>query len=198
MVHLFSLWLMTGMLPGMGPPLVSMMHPQLALSAAPASMAGSLQLPEWSEYKTADGKTYYYNNRTLESTWEKPQALVEKGRHRWLLRWWARTHTHTEPLLGIDGDMVICELQCFSVFNQILWLVWLLSLGWFPVLVSSKAAHQQHRLLSVRMLNQTHKNPVAIFTKTPMLKSDSQVAELMNSSSEEKLSFSALLEVFWW
>lgn len=63
----------------MGPPLVSMMHPQLALSAAPASMAGSLQLPEWSEYKTADGKTYYYNNRTLESTWEKPLAVLEKG-----------------------------------------------------------------------------------------------------------------------
>lgn len=72
---------MTGMLPGMGPPLVSMMHPQLALSAASASMAGTLQLPEWSEYKTADGKMYYYNNRTLESTWEKPQALVEKGTH---------------------------------------------------------------------------------------------------------------------
>ncbi|KAM6984209.1 transcription elongation regulator 1-like isoform 1-T1 [Tautogolabrus adspersus] len=69
-----------GMLPGMGPPLVSMMHPQLTLSAAPASMAGSLHLPEWSEYKTADGKTYYYNNRTLESTWEKPHALVEKER----------------------------------------------------------------------------------------------------------------------
>uniref|UniRef100_A0A3Q3N7K6 Transcription elongation regulator 1 n=1 Tax=Mastacembelus armatus TaxID=205130 RepID=A0A3Q3N7K6_9TELE len=68
-----------GMLPGMGPPLVSMMHPQLTLSAAPTSMAGSLQLPEWSEYKTADGKMYYYNNRTLESTWEKPQALLEKG-----------------------------------------------------------------------------------------------------------------------
>ncbi|KAL6098799.1 tcerg1 [Pungitius sinensis] len=66
-----------GMLPGMGPPLVSMMHPQL-LSAGPASMAGSLHLPEWSEYKTADGKMYYYNNRTLESTWEKPLALVEK------------------------------------------------------------------------------------------------------------------------
>ncbi|KAM4620635.1 transcription elongation regulator 1 isoform 1-T1 [Polymixia lowei] len=66
-----------GMLPGMAPPLVPMMHPQLALTAAP-SLAGSLQLPEWSEYKTADGKTYYYNNRTLESTWEKPQALVEK------------------------------------------------------------------------------------------------------------------------
>uniref|UniRef100_A0A672ZW28 Transcription elongation regulator 1 n=1 Tax=Sphaeramia orbicularis TaxID=375764 RepID=A0A672ZW28_9TELE len=74
-----------GMLPGMAPPLVSMMHPQLALSAAPASMAGSLQLPEWSEYKTADGKTYYYNNRTLESTWEKPQALLEKGRQTVIL-----------------------------------------------------------------------------------------------------------------
>ncbi|XP_062289157.1 transcription elongation regulator 1 isoform X2 [Scomber scombrus] len=69
-----------GMIPGMGPPLVSMMHPQLALSAAPASMAGSLHLPEWSEYKTADGKTYYYNNRTLESTWEKPHAVLEKER----------------------------------------------------------------------------------------------------------------------
>ncbi|XP_077360828.1 transcription elongation regulator 1-like isoform X2 [Festucalex cinctus] len=69
-----------GMLPGMGPPLVSMMHPQLTLSAAPAaaSMAATLQLPEWSEYKTVDGKTYYYNNRTLESTWEKPQAVLDR------------------------------------------------------------------------------------------------------------------------
>uniref|UniRef100_A0A8C7MX53 Transcription elongation regulator 1 n=1 Tax=Oncorhynchus kisutch TaxID=8019 RepID=A0A8C7MX53_ONCKI len=65
-----------GMLPGMGPPLVPMMHhPQLAL-AAPA--LSGLQFPEWSEYKTADGKTYYYNNRTLESTWDKPQELREK------------------------------------------------------------------------------------------------------------------------
>ncbi|XP_056261961.1 transcription elongation regulator 1-like isoform X3 [Pseudoliparis swirei] len=74
--QIYSRW--HGMLPGMGPPLVSMMHPQLALSAGPISMAGSMHLPEWSEYKTADGKTYYYNNRTLESTWEKPLAIVEK------------------------------------------------------------------------------------------------------------------------
>uniref|UniRef100_A0A8C7VLQ7 Transcription elongation regulator 1 n=1 Tax=Oncorhynchus mykiss TaxID=8022 RepID=A0A8C7VLQ7_ONCMY len=67
-----------GMLPGMAPPLVPMMHhPQLALAAP--TLAG-LQLPEWSEYKTADGKTYYYNNRTLESTWDKPQELREKER----------------------------------------------------------------------------------------------------------------------
>uniref|UniRef100_A0A4W5LKL0 WW domain-containing protein n=1 Tax=Hucho hucho TaxID=62062 RepID=A0A4W5LKL0_9TELE len=64
------------MLPGMGPPLVPMMHhPQLALAAPVLS---GLQFPEWSEYKTADGKTYYYNNRTLESTWDKPQELREK------------------------------------------------------------------------------------------------------------------------
>uniref|UniRef100_A0A8C9SBK5 Transcription elongation regulator 1 n=1 Tax=Scleropages formosus TaxID=113540 RepID=A0A8C9SBK5_SCLFO len=66
-------------LPGMAPPLVPMMHPQLAITATPAALAGTLPLPEWSEYKTADGKTYYYNNRTLESTWDRPLELKEKG-----------------------------------------------------------------------------------------------------------------------
>ncbi|XP_031427816.1 transcription elongation regulator 1 isoform X5 [Clupea harengus] len=69
-----------GMLPGMGPPLVPMVHPQLTLAATQASLAGALSLPEWSEYKTMDGKTYYYNNRTLESTWEKPLELREKDK----------------------------------------------------------------------------------------------------------------------
>ncbi|KAL4631262.1 transcription elongation regulator 1 isoform X1 [Arapaima gigas] len=69
-----------GLLPGMAPPLVPMMHPQMAIAAAPATLAGPLSLTEWSEYKTADGKTYYYNNRTLESTWEKPEELKEKDK----------------------------------------------------------------------------------------------------------------------
>uniref|UniRef100_A0AAR2JYR9 Transcription elongation regulator 1 n=1 Tax=Pygocentrus nattereri TaxID=42514 RepID=A0AAR2JYR9_PYGNA len=69
----------TSMLPGMAPPLVPMMHPQLAITAAPAALAGGLPLPEWSEYKTVDGKTYYYNIRTQESTWDKPAELKEKG-----------------------------------------------------------------------------------------------------------------------
>lgn len=64
----------------MAPPLVPMMHPQLALNAAPAPLVGALPLREWSEYKTADGKIYYYNNRTLESTWEKPAELKERGK----------------------------------------------------------------------------------------------------------------------
>ncbi|CAH2277124.1 transcription elongation regulator 1 isoform X2 [Pelobates cultripes] len=68
----------TGVLPGIAPPLVPMIHPQVALAASPATLAGATIVSEWSEYKTADGKTYYYNNRTLESTWEKPQELKEK------------------------------------------------------------------------------------------------------------------------
>lgn len=93
------LWILTaycfflGMLPGMAPPLVPMMHPQLAIAATPASLAGGLPLPEWTEYKTADGKMYYYNNRTLESTWEKPLELKERGMPAWRVR-----RAHTLPL----------------------------------------------------------------------------------------------------
>ncbi|XP_064885437.1 transcription elongation regulator 1 isoform X6 [Columba livia] len=68
----------TGVLPGMAPPIVPMIHPQVAIAASPAALAGAAPVSEWTEYKTADGKTYYYNNRTLESTWEKPQELKEK------------------------------------------------------------------------------------------------------------------------
>ncbi|EMP40899.1 Transcription elongation regulator 1 [Chelonia mydas] len=68
----------TGVLPGMAPPIVPMIHPQVAIAASPATLAGATAVSEWTEYKTADGKTYYYNNRTLESTWERPQELKEK------------------------------------------------------------------------------------------------------------------------
>uniref|UniRef100_A0A4W3K8V3 Transcription elongation regulator 1 n=1 Tax=Callorhinchus milii TaxID=7868 RepID=A0A4W3K8V3_CALMI len=62
-----------GLLPGMAPPIMPMLPPQVTL-------ASSIGLPslEWTEYKTGDGKTYYYNNRTLESTWERPRELREK------------------------------------------------------------------------------------------------------------------------
>ncbi|KAJ8254697.1 hypothetical protein GJAV_G00196170 [Gymnothorax javanicus] len=70
-----------GLLPGMAPPLVPMMHhPQMAIAASPSSISGGLSVVEWSEFKTADGKTYYYNNRTLESTWERPAQLKEKDK----------------------------------------------------------------------------------------------------------------------
>lgn len=76
---LFLFVLYIGVLPGMAPPIVPMIHPQVAIAASPATLAGATAVSEWTEYKTADGKTYYYNNRTLESTWEKPQELKEKG-----------------------------------------------------------------------------------------------------------------------
>ncbi|KAM5173157.1 transcription elongation regulator 1 isoform 1-T1 [Mantella aurantiaca] len=69
-----------GVLPGIAPPIVPMLHPQVALAASSATLAGATMMTEWSEYKTADGKTYYYNNRTLESTWERPQELKEKDK----------------------------------------------------------------------------------------------------------------------
>ncbi|KAM4678181.1 transcription elongation regulator 1 isoform 1-T1 [Discoglossus pictus] len=69
-----------GVLPGIAPPMVPMIHSQVALAASPANLAGATILTEWSEYKTADGKTYYYNNRTLESTWDKPLELKEKDK----------------------------------------------------------------------------------------------------------------------
>lgn len=29
----------------------------------------------WTEHKSLDGKTYYYNTETKQSTWEKPDEL---------------------------------------------------------------------------------------------------------------------------
>ncbi|XP_067852652.1 transcription elongation regulator 1-like isoform X7 [Heptranchias perlo] len=66
-----------GMLPGMAPPMVPMLPPQVTIASS-ATLPGGIPGSEWTEYKTGDGKTYYYNNRTLESTWEKPQELKEK------------------------------------------------------------------------------------------------------------------------
>ncbi|XP_041049424.1 transcription elongation regulator 1-like isoform X1 [Carcharodon carcharias] len=66
-----------GMLPGMAPPMVPMLPPQVTIASS-VTLPGGIPGAEWTEYKTGDGKTYYYNNRTLESTWEKPQELKEK------------------------------------------------------------------------------------------------------------------------
>ena len=35
------------------------------------------EVAEWSEHKNADGRCYYYNARSMESTWEKPKVIVD-------------------------------------------------------------------------------------------------------------------------
>lgn len=35
------------------------------------------EVAEWTEYKTAEGKSYYYSSKTMESTWEKPKVLID-------------------------------------------------------------------------------------------------------------------------
>lgn len=37
---------------------------------------------EWTEYHNTDGRCYYYNSRTMESVWHKPQAFIDwQGAH---------------------------------------------------------------------------------------------------------------------
>ena len=35
------------------------------------------EVAEWSEHKNVDGRSYYYNSTTMESTWDKPQVLTD-------------------------------------------------------------------------------------------------------------------------
>ena len=34
-------------------------------------------MAEWSEHKTPEGKSYFYNARTQQSVWEKPKVLED-------------------------------------------------------------------------------------------------------------------------
>lgn len=47
----------------------------MSITAVPSS----LPISEWMEFKTQEGKSYYHNKRTQETTWTKPEELKEKA-----------------------------------------------------------------------------------------------------------------------
>lgn len=64
-----------GMIPGMMPPrLPPPGMPPPGLHMPPMGMPPSPS-SEWTEHRTAEGRVYYYNWRTLQSTWERPKEM---------------------------------------------------------------------------------------------------------------------------
>lgn len=60
-----------GMLPRMPPP--GILPPGLPLPPVGVRPPQSA----WTEHKTPDGRMYYYNIQSMQSTWEKPKELSE-------------------------------------------------------------------------------------------------------------------------
>lgn len=55
------------------PPPVFGAPPPPELAAAFGALASNT---EWTEHKAPDGRPYYYNQNTKQSSWEKPEALM--------------------------------------------------------------------------------------------------------------------------
>ncbi|XP_030808421.1 pre-mRNA-processing factor 40 homolog A [Camarhynchus parvulus] len=66
---------------GVTPPGTQTTHPvvstvqQSSTTTSSASEEHSKQKSTWTEHKSPDGRTYYYNTETKQSTWEKPDDL---------------------------------------------------------------------------------------------------------------------------
>lgn len=50
---------------------------------------------EWTEHKAPDGRTYYYNNITKQSAWEKPDELKTNAEVKYLGNLSLKTSIHT-------------------------------------------------------------------------------------------------------
>ncbi|XP_050398330.1 transcription elongation regulator 1 [Patella vulgata] len=80
----FNAAMMGGGVPGQAPPAAANVNGQPSNDAVAAQKPPSAQMPpkppevsEWTEHKNTDGRSYYYNSRTMESTWDKPQTLQD-------------------------------------------------------------------------------------------------------------------------
>ncbi|EDW75881.1 uncharacterized protein Dwil_GK14962 [Drosophila willistoni] len=62
-----------GMVPQFPPPGFAAPHPPPDLAAAFGVLGPHT---EWTEHKAPDGRSYYYNQNTKQSSWEKPEALM--------------------------------------------------------------------------------------------------------------------------
>ncbi|XP_020641514.2 pre-mRNA-processing factor 40 homolog B isoform X1 [Pogona vitticeps] len=59
-------------------PLTGAMHQNVIVGGSSVSDAGRKK-PAWSEHRAPDGRVYYYNSETKQSSWEKPDELKSKA-----------------------------------------------------------------------------------------------------------------------
>ncbi len=60
-----------------GQPAPAQQQPQQQPAAAAAAPAAAVSKPDWTEHTAPDGRKYYYNSRTKQSSWEKPAELMK-------------------------------------------------------------------------------------------------------------------------
>lgn len=74
--------------PGNVPPMA--MGGGFPVFSMPPPGFGVAPTSEWSEHKSPDGRTYYYNSITKQSAWEKPDELKTIAEVSSMLWWFYR------------------------------------------------------------------------------------------------------------